>query len=74
VNAFDGAKVFCATMVDQRQSLGEKVTEWIGNMRRQYPGFEIVDVVVRQSSDDAFHCISQVVFYRLPRQQEKKRG
>jgi ribosomal protein L35AE/L33A len=59
-------------MVAQRQSLGEKVTEWIAGMRRQHPGFTIVDIVVRQSSDDAFHCVSHVVTYRL--KTKKTRG
>jgi hypothetical protein len=65
VNAFDGVQVFCATMREQREVLGEKVTEWIQYMRRQHLGFEVVDIIVRQSSDDAFHCVSQVVTYRL---------
>ncbi len=59
-SAFGGIKVFSATMVAQRAQLGEVVTQWIAS----HPRLEIVDIVVRQSSDDRFHCISIVVFYR----------
>lgn len=64
MNAFHGVRVFCATMIQQRQALGEQVTAWIAAARRDRPGFEIVDVVMRQSSDAAFHCVSCVVFFR----------
>ena len=47
-------------MLRQRQELGETVTDWI----RANPGAEIVDIVVRQSSDAAFHCLSFSLFYR----------
>jgi hypothetical protein len=63
MGAFDGVKVFSATMVGPRQVLGETVTQWI-EQSRQRPGFELVDVVVRQSSDDAFHCTTIIVFYK----------
>ena len=57
---FNAAKVFSATMAQDRESLGEKVTAWIeSNPRRQ-----IVDTVVTLSSDDAFHCLAITVFYR----------
>lgn len=63
-SAFNGVKVFGATLFADRQVLGEKVTRWLEDARSTRPGFEIVDVVVRQSSDDAFHLISIVVFYK----------
>jgi hypothetical protein len=66
MNKFDGVKVFSATMVAQRQVLGEAVTQWLTEARRR-PGFEIVDIMVRQSSDEAFHCITIVVFFREPK-------
>lgn len=59
-NAFDGVKVISATMIAQRGQLGEAVTDWIG----QHPSLKIVDVVVRQSSDSRFHCVSVTIFYR----------
>ena len=40
--------------------LGEKITDWIkGN-----PHEEIVDAVVTQSSDEAFHCLAITLFFR----------
>lgn len=60
MNAFDGVKVFAATMVDAREHLGEKVGAWI----REHPEVRAVDIVVTQSSDRAFHCISICIFYR----------
>ncbi len=57
---FNGVKVFSATMVADRQVLGEKVGEWI----RTHPELEVADLVVTQSSDAAFHCIAITVFYR----------
>lgn len=60
--AFNGIKVFFATMFAQRQTLGETVTAWLADAKVQRPGFRIVDIVVRQSSDNAFHGISITVF------------
>ena len=57
---FNGVKVFAATMIDQRDALGDRVTEWLAAR----PRLELVDAVVRQSSDDQFHCVSIVLFYR----------
>lgn len=56
---FNGVKVFSATMAQERDHLGEKVTQWL----RDNPSVEIVDTIVRQSSDNAFHCLSITVFY-----------
>jgi hypothetical protein len=56
---WNGVKVFAATMAQEREKLGEKVTAWI----RQYPQNEVVDTVVTQSSDEAFHCLAITVFY-----------
>jgi hypothetical protein len=63
VSAFNGVKVFAATVVAQRQTLGEAVTAWLEDARARRPGFQLVDVVVRQSSDEAFHCITITIFY-----------
>ena len=62
--SFTGVKVFCATTVQQRGEIADRVTQWIRS--RQRPGFEIVDQVVKQSSDDAFHCLSIILFYVEP--------
>jgi hypothetical protein len=56
---FNGVKVFSATMFAQRSELGETVTHWM----EAHPSVEIADIVVAQSSDQAFHCISITVFY-----------
>jgi hypothetical protein len=64
MSAFDGVKVFAATMIAQRQILGETVTAWLEDARARRPGFQIVDIVVSQSSDEAFHCISICLFYK----------
>lgn len=65
MSAFNGVKVFGATMFAQRQTLGETVTQWLEEARKR-PGFEVVDIVVRQSSDDAFHLTSICVFFKEP--------
>ncbi len=56
---FNAAKVFSATMAQDRESLGDKVTAWI----KSNPSRQIVDTVVTLSSDDAFHCLAITVFY-----------
>ena len=56
---FNGVKVFSATMVADRDQLGEKVTAWMAS----HPAFKVTDIVITQSSDEAFHCIAITVFY-----------
>lgn len=56
---FNGVKVFSATMVADRDQLGEKVSAWMA-ARSQ---LKVTDIVVTQSSDEAFHCIAITVFY-----------
>ena len=63
MSSFNGVKIFAATMVAQRQVLGETVTAWLEDARATRPGFQLVDIVVRQSSDRAFHCISITIFF-----------
>jgi hypothetical protein len=57
---FTGVKVFSATKAKERDELGETVTRWL----RSNADLEIVDRVVRQSSDDEFHCVTIIIFYR----------
>ena len=57
--AFNGVKVFSATMVQDRERLGERVTAWISDN----PGLSVREIVVTQSSDEAFHCLALTVFY-----------
>lgn len=61
-STFNGVKVFSATMMQDREGLGEVVTEWI----RSNPGVEITEIIVTQSSDEAFHCLAITVFYFDP--------
>ena len=57
---FTGVKVFSATKAKEREELGEHVTRWL----RSNTGLEVVDRMVRQSSDNEFHCLTIVLFYR----------
>jgi hypothetical protein len=58
--AFNGVKVFSATMFADREQLGEKVTNWIAHNGH----VEVTEICVTQSSDASFHCIAITVFYR----------
>ena len=60
---FNGVKVFSATMAQERDQLGEKITQWLA----AHPGVEIVDKIVTQSSDEAFHCLAITLFYNEPK-------
>lgn len=59
VRPFNGVKVFSATMAPDRDKLGEKVTAWL----REHPDVKVVDTIVTQSSDEAFHCLAITLFY-----------
>lgn len=56
---FNGVKVFSATMVADRDQLGEKVSDWM----QRNSQLKVTDIVVTQSSDEAFHCIAITVFF-----------
>ncbi len=58
--SFTGVKVFSATTAREREELGETITRWL----RSNADLEVVDRVVTQSSDDEFHCLTIVLFYR----------
>ncbi len=60
VPTFTGVKVFSTTLARDREGLSERITKWI----RENPQIEIVDQVVRQSSDQEFHCLSILLFFR----------
>jgi hypothetical protein len=53
-------KVFSATKFNDRNSMGDQITRWLN----QEPAKLVDDVVVKQSSDEAFHCLSIIYFYR----------
>ena len=57
---FTGVKVFSATKAKEREELGEVINRWI----RDHREVEIVDRVVSQSSDNEFHCLSVILFFK----------
>jgi hypothetical protein len=57
---FTGVKVFSATKAREREALGDDVTRWI----KSNGDLEIVDRIVTQSSDNEFHCLTIVLFYK----------
>ena len=57
---FTGIKVFSATKAREREELGEVITKWMNG----HPELEIVDRDVRQSSDNEFHCLTIIIYYR----------
>lgn len=56
---FEGVKVFSATKARDRAELGERVTDWLNET-----GLEPVQAEVLQSSDEEYHCLTLVVWYR----------
>jgi hypothetical protein len=56
---FDGVKTFSATIASHRAGLGDIVTSWLAS----HDEIEIVDMVVMQSSDSHFHCLTIIVFF-----------
>lgn len=56
---FDQVKVFSATKYREREGLGDKITEWVRDHE-----VEVVDTIVRQSSDREFHCLSIILFIK----------
>ncbi len=56
---YKGVKVFSATKAKEREELGMHITRWI----QENPKIKIKDTIVKQSSDNEFHCLSIIVFY-----------
>ncbi len=54
-----GLKLFSATKARERENLGETVTAWIS----ANPQNDILDIIIRQSSDNEFHCVSITIIY-----------
>jgi hypothetical protein len=57
---FTGVKIFSTTLARDRDQLSERITHWL----EEHPELEVVDQVVTQSSDKAFHCLTLTFFYR----------
>lgn len=64
MSTFNGVKIFCATLVHSRSQIGDLVTLWLEDARKTRPGFQIADILIRQSSDRAYHCLTILVFFR----------
>ena len=56
---FNSIKVFSATMMNEREHLGARITNWFADN----PDLLVTEIVVTQSSDEAFHCLTFTIFY-----------
>jgi hypothetical protein len=66
---FNRVQVFSATLARDRAALGERVTAFL----KDNSNVEVVDTVVRQSSDREFHCLSIVMFMHDARKRRRGR-
>jgi len=57
---FTGCKIFSTTLARDREAMSETINRWLD----ANPGLEIVDKVVKLSSDQQFHCLTIVFFHR----------
>jgi hypothetical protein len=57
--SWTAVKIFSTTLARDREQLGERITGWL----RTHPELTPVEVVVRQSSDSAFHCLTITLFF-----------
>jgi hypothetical protein len=57
--AFNGVRVFSATMQRPRDELGEGVSQWLA----ANPAIRVVETVVLQPSGAGFHCLSITLLY-----------
>jgi hypothetical protein len=57
---FTGCKIFSTTLARDREAMSETINRWL----EANPGLEIVDKVVKLSSDHQFHCLTIVFFHR----------
>ncbi len=57
---YNGVKVFSATKAKERDELSDVITRWL----RDNPDVEITDTRTLQSSDNEFHCLTIIIFYK----------
>ena len=57
----DGVEVFSTTRKIDSNEIGQRITDW---RRRSRYRVQVVEVNVRQSSDDERHCLTIVVWWR----------
>jgi hypothetical protein len=60
MTTYNAVKVFSATKAKEREDLGHQITVWLGDN----PAVEVVNTEVRQSSDNEFHCLTIILFYK----------
>ncbi|HVP68633.1 MAG TPA: hypothetical protein VMT17_15375 [Anaeromyxobacteraceae bacterium] len=60
MESFTGCKVFSTTLARDREAMSDNINRWLSEHRE----LEVVDKVVRLSSDRQFHCLSIILFYR----------
>lgn len=61
---FEAVKVFSATKQKDRDELGEVITRWLNERRNEV---EVLEKTVTQSSDNEYHCLTVILFYRMKR-------
>ena len=59
IPSFSGMKIFSTTLARDREQMGDNITRWL----HDNPQYEIVDKIVTQSSDEAFHCLAITLFW-----------
>jgi len=60
----NGVEIFSASRMRDRGELDARMTAWLRRKQADSRNsFEIVDVVVTQSSDSEYHCYSATFFY-----------
>ena len=57
---FTGCKVFSATLARDRDAMTDTINGWLA----KHPELDIVDKTVTLSSDNQFHCLTIILFYR----------
>jgi hypothetical protein len=57
---FTGCKVFSATLARDREAMSDTINGWMA----KHPEIEVVDKTVTLSSDQQFHCLSIILFFR----------
>jgi hypothetical protein len=68
VPQYDRVEVFSGTRARERVALGDRITEFLENN----PAWDVVDVKICQSSDNAFHCLTIVLFLRAVRRRRRR--
>jgi len=62
---FTGVKVFSATKAKEREELGEHITDWL----YRHPEVQVENYSVTQSSDQEFHCLTIILFFKQKKQE-----